>query len=73
MVTKNPSEFAPDDPTASEYGGVPGLIQPDPHDFNETPKDMLKMIYATDPAVGYIDGINPVDIQIIPENIKKVK
>jgi hypothetical protein len=49
----------------SEYGGVPGLIQPPPHEL--TAKDKLKMLYQTLPEVGYIDGQNPIDIQEVPE------
>lgn len=49
----------------SEYGGVPGLIQPEPHEL--TAKDKLKMLYQTLPEVGYIDGQNPIDIQEVPE------
>ena len=49
----------------SEYGGTPGLIQPPPHE--PTNKDKLKMLYQTDPAAGYIDGQNPVELQEIPE------
>jgi len=67
MVIKNPSELPPDFPLATEYGGVPGLIQPAPHDVQDHPREMLWMIYASDPAVGYVDGINPIDEQIIPE------
>lgn len=66
MVIKNPSEFPPDHPLASEYGGVSGLIQPEPHDVQDHPCEMLWQIYASDPAVGYIDGINPIDEQNIP-------
>lgn len=54
------------DPTkGSEYGGVPGLIQPPPHE--PTNKEKLMMIYQTLPEAGYIDGQNPVETQEIPE------
>lgn len=67
MVIKNPSDLPPDYPLASEYGGVPGLIQPVPHDVQDYPREQLWQIYASDPAVGYVDGINPIDLQAIPE------
>lgn len=37
-------------PEASEYGGVPGRIQPPPHDVANSPHEQLSLIYSTDPA-----------------------
>lgn len=36
------------DQRASEFGGVPGLIQPSPHEPTES--ETLMQIYATEPA-----------------------
>lgn len=38
----------PRDKRASEFGGRPGLIQPDPHE--PTPSETLMQIYATETA-----------------------
>ena len=42
------SEFSYDDPIATEFGGVPGLIQPPPHVLTGT--ERMRQIYAIDPA-----------------------
>lgn len=49
------------DPEASEFGGVPGLIAPAPH--NPTASERLSMIYAIDPLD---DGAQP-DSVAVPE------
>lgn len=36
--------------SATEYGGVDGLIQPAPHDINDSPGESLMAIYNMDPA-----------------------
>lgn len=63
----NQPNTQPDDPRATEYGGMPGLIQAAPHDVQESPREMLLQIYHTNPAAGYIDGTNPVETQEIPQ------
>lgn len=35
----------------SEYGGVGGLIQPRPHEVENSPSEQLMLIYNTDPGV----------------------
>lgn len=40
----------PTNKAASEYGGVDGLIQPAPHDLNDSPGESLMAIYNMDPA-----------------------
>lgn len=34
----------------SEYGGYPGLVQPEPHDPNKVASEQLMLTYLTDPA-----------------------
>ena len=34
----------------SEYGGMPGLIQPLPHDFEDSAAEQMMTTYMTDPA-----------------------
>lgn len=50
------SEFDPNN--GSEFGGVPGLIQPEPHSL--TPSEKLMQIYAIDPTD---DGSQPESIR----------
>lgn len=38
------------DQRPSEFGGVPGLIQPDPHDPANSGTETLMQVYATEPA-----------------------
>lgn len=40
-----------EDPTrGSEYGGVPGLIQPSPHDPTDYPSEVRHLMMRTNPA-----------------------
>lgn len=41
---------SPTDRSASEYGGVEGMIQPPPHDVADHPHEQLILIYNTDTA-----------------------
>lgn len=34
----------------SEYGGFPGLVQPKPHQIEDSSVEMLTLAYQTDPA-----------------------
>lgn len=34
----------------SEYGGYPGLVQPEPHQIADDVTEMLTLAYLTDPA-----------------------
>lgn len=34
----------------SEYGGYPGLIQPLPHEVENSPTEQIMLAYLTDPA-----------------------
>lgn len=34
----------------SEYGGYPGLIQPEPHNPKDVASEQLMLTYLTDPA-----------------------
>jgi hypothetical protein len=34
----------------SEYGGFPGLVQPEPHKIEDSATEMLTLAYQTDPA-----------------------
>lgn len=34
----------------SEYGGFPGLIQPEPHEVKDSASEQLMTTYFTDPA-----------------------
>jgi hypothetical protein len=34
----------------SEYGGYPGLVQPEPHDVNDDSNELLMLAQLTDPA-----------------------
>lgn len=34
----------------SEYGGYPGLVQPEPHDITTDAGEQLMLAYLTDPA-----------------------
>lgn len=34
----------------SEYGGYPGLIQPEPHSVSDSAEEQLLSVYRTDPA-----------------------
>jgi hypothetical protein len=34
----------------SEYGGYPGLIQPEPHDFTDSSTEMLMLSRLTNPS-----------------------
>lgn len=34
----------------SEYGGYPGLVQPEPHDVHDSASEQLMLAYLTDPA-----------------------
>lgn len=43
------SDAEPDSSTASEYGGVDALIQPQPHDVAGSPSEQLMLLYNTDP------------------------
>lgn len=38
------------DKRPSEFGGVPGLIQPPPHDPADSASETLMQVYATEPA-----------------------
>jgi hypothetical protein len=42
------SPYKYDDPEASEFGGMPGLVQPAPH--TPTSSERLMQIYAIDPT-----------------------
>jgi hypothetical protein len=33
----------------SEYGGYPGLVQPEPHDVRDSASEQLMLTYLTDP------------------------
>lgn len=46
MVNKR----TPDPNRGSEYGGVPGLVQPPPHEPSGSAQEKLLGIYQTDPA-----------------------
>lgn len=37
----------PDPNKGSEYGGVPGRVQPPPHDVADWPSEILGRVYAT--------------------------
>lgn len=47
-VDKLANPISYDDPTASEFGGVAGLVQPSPH--TPTASERLSAIYAIDPT-----------------------
>lgn len=47
----------------TEFGGVPGLIQPDPHE--PTNSETLMQIYATEPAPPIATGAE-IEDQFIP-------
>jgi hypothetical protein len=34
----------------SEYGGFPGLVQPEPHDISKDATEQLQLMHLTDPA-----------------------
>lgn len=53
------------DKRPSEFGGVPGRIQPAPHE--PTTSETLSLIYATDPAP------SPTDPEQIVPPTKKVR
>mgnify|MGYP007024035125 CR=1 FL=1 len=40
----------PDPDRGSEYGGVPGLIQPSPHDPADSPSETRFLMMRTNPA-----------------------
>jgi hypothetical protein len=57
------------DSRASEYGGRPGLIQPSPHDVADHPQEMLRLIYANDPAPDVIPPNRPTATP--PDELKR--
>lgn len=44
-----------DPSTGSEFGGVPGLVQPAPHDMTDVPHETANYIKSI-PAAEYVDG-----------------
>ena len=40
----------------SEYGGFPGLVQPKPHEIEDSSVEMLTLAYQTEPADA-MDGV----------------
>lgn len=48
------------DKRASEFGGVPGLIQPAPHE--PTNAETLSLVYATEPAPPIAPGQTVEDV-----------
>jgi hypothetical protein len=46
---------------STEYGGVEGMIQPPPHDVNESPRDALRLVYNTDPGANVPVPIEGMD------------
>lgn len=46
----------PDPNRGSEYGGVPGRIQPPPHDPADSASETLGLLYATNPDGDTRDG-----------------
>lgn len=55
------------DKRASEFGGVPGLIQPDPH--KPTNSETVRLIYATEPAPPIAPG-QTIE-EIVPETQRR--
>lgn len=47
--------MATDPNRGSEYGGVPGRIQPPPHDPADSASETLGLMYQTNPD-GLVDG-----------------
>lgn len=50
----------------SEFGGVEGLIQPDPHNPADVPYEGRMMAVRLNPAAGFPEGLNP-ETRELPE------
>lgn len=51
----------------SEFGGMPGIIQPPPHEPADVPYEVRSMMVRTNPAAGFPEGLNPETREAPPE------
>ena len=65
MVTRKQNRLR-----GTEYGGVPGLVQPEPH--TPVAREKLLMIYQSNPAAGFPAGMNP-ETEEVPTDSQQVR